>query len=332
MAKSGNQKLKLLYLVKILTEQSDEEHCLGAQALIDGLAEYGIRAERKSIYDDIAQLIGFGYDIVLVKAKTGGGYYLAGREFELAELKLLVETVQASRFLTVKKSRELIGRIEKLASKAEAGQLQRQVYVANRVKTANESIYYIVDDIHRAIQDNEQISFQYLEWNLEKELVPRKDGKLYRISPWALTCKDENYYLIGHDGESDTIKHFRVDKMGQIRVLAGVGRQGAALFERFDIAAYANKTFGMFGGREEIVTLEFENRFIGVVMDRFGKEVPVRRREEEHFSVRVQVALSGQFYGWLTGLGTGARILAPAEVVEEYRAHLTKVLGQYIDG
>ncbi len=329
MAGNSKQKLKLLYLLKILTERSDEEHCLGAQALIDALAEYGIRAERKSIYDDIAQLIEFGYDIVLIKAKTGGGYYLSRREFELAELKLLVETVQASRFLTVKKSRELIDKIEKLASRAEAGQLQRQVYVANRVKTANESIYYIVDDIHRAIQRNEQISFQYLEWNLEKELVPRKDGKCYQISPWALTCKDENYYLIGHDAQSDVIKHFRVDKMGQIRVLSGIGRHGAALFERFDIAAYANKTFGMFGGREEVVTMEFENRLIGVILDRFGKEVPIRRRDGDHFSVRVQVALSGQFYGWITGLGVGAKILAPAEVAEEYQAHLSKVLTQY---
>ena len=329
MAKSANQKLKLLYLLKILTEQSDEEHCMSAQALIDALEAYDIKAERKSIYDDIAQLIDFGYDIMLVKAKTGGGYYLAGREFELAELKLLVETVQASRFLTLKKSRELIAKIEKLASKSEAGQLQRQVYVANRIKTANESIYYIVDDIHRAIQNNEQITFQYLEWNLEKELVPRKDGKIYRISPWALTCKDENYYLIAHENESDSIKHFRVDKMGHIQVLTGIARQGAELFERFDIAAYANKTFGMFGGREEIVTLEFENRFIGVVLDRFGKEVSVRKREAEHFSVRVQVALSGQFYGWLTGLGAGAKITAPADVVEEYSNYLQGVILQY---
>lgn len=329
MSGNSKQKLKLLYLLKILTEQSDEEHCMGTQALIAALAEYGIRAERKSIYDDIAQLIEFGYDIELIKAKTGGGYYLASREFELPELKLLVETVQASRFLTLKKSRELIEKLEKLASKAEAGQLQRQVYVANRIKAANESIYYIVDDIHRAIQKNEQISFQYLEWNLNKELVPRKDGKLYQISPWALTCKDENYYLIGHDNESDAIKHFRVDKMGQIRVLSGVGRRGAALFERFDIAAYANKTFGMFGGREEIVTLEFESRFIGVVIDRFGKEVPVRPRGQDHFSVRVQVALSGQFYGWLTGLGAGAKIIAPTEIVEEYRSYLRKELAQY---
>ena len=329
MPKSANQKLKLLYLIKILSEQSDEDHCLSAQALIDALGAYDIKAERKSIYDDIAQLIDFGYDIVLVKAKTGGGYYLAGREFELAELKLLVETVQASRFLTQKKSRELIAKIEKLASKSEAGQLQRQVYVANRIKTANESIYYIVDDIHRAIQNNEQITFQYLEWNLEKELVPRKDGKNYRVSPWALTCKDENYYLIAHDSESDTIKHFRVDKMGHIQVQTGLMREGAELFDRFDIAAYAKKTFGMFGGREEIVTLAFENRFIGVVLDRFGKDVSIRKRDTDHFSVRVQVALSGQFYGWLTGLGAGAELIAPAEVVEDYTQYLQQVLGQY---
>lgn len=329
MAKSANQKLKLLYLLKILTERSDEEHCMGTQALIDALDEYGIKAERKSIYDDIAQLNDFGYDIVLMKSKAGGGYYLASREFELAELKLLVETVQASRFLTLKKSRDLIAKIEKLASKAEAGQLQRQVYVANRIKTANESIYYIVDDIHRAIQNNEQVSFQYLEWNLEKELVPRKDGKIYRVSPWALTCKDENYYLIAHDSENDAIKHFRVDKMGHIQVLTGVAREGAGLFERFDIAAYANKTFGMYGGREEVVTLEFENRFVGVVLDRFGKELSVRKRDAKHFSVRVQVALSGQFYGWLTGLGAGAKITAPAEVVKEYRTYLQDVIEQY---
>ena len=197
---------------------------------------------------------------------------------------------RASRFLTLKKSRELIAKIEKLASRAQAGQLQRQVYVANRIKTANESIYYTVDDIHRAIQNNEQITFQYLEWNLDKELVPRKDGKIYRISPWALTCKDENYYLIAHDAESDSIKHFRVDKMGHVRVLAGTAREGAALFERFDIAAYANKTFGMFGGREEMVTLEFENRLIGVVLDRFGQEISVRKKDPAHFAVRVQVA------------------------------------------
>ena len=329
MPKSTNQKLKLLYIVKILSEQTDEEHCMSAQMLIEELEKCGIKAERKSIYDDINQLIDFGYDIILVKSRVSGGYYLASRDFELAELKLLVEVVQSSKFITLKKSRELIAKIEKLASRSDAKQLQRQVYVANRIKTANESIYYIVDDIHRAIQNNEQISFQYLEWNLEKKLVPRKDGKLYQVSPWALTCKDDNYYLIAHDKEEDKIKHFRVDKMGSIRVLAGIKREGGALFESFDIADYANKTFSMFGGKEETVTIQLENHLIGVVMDRFGKEAAIRKRDENTFSVRATVAVSGQFFGWLTGLGAQARLIAPEEVVEQYHSYLQSVIGNY---
>ncbi len=329
MPKSTNQKLKLLYILKILSEQTDEEHCMSAQRLIDELAKYEIKAERKSIYDDMNQLIDFGYDIILVKSRGSGGYYLASREFELAELKLLVEVVQSSKFITLKKSRELIGKIEKLASKSDARQLQRQVYVANRIKTANESIYYIVDDIHKAIQNNEQISFQYLEWNLEKQLIPRRDGKKYKVSPWALTCKEENYYLIAHDADEDKIKHFRVDKMGSIEILTGIRREGSALFERFDIADYANKTFGMFGGKEEIVTMRFENHLIGVVMDRFGKDVSVRQKDDGHFSVRVAVALSGQFFGWLTGLGQGACLTAPADVVDEYRQYIQNVMKNY---
>lgn len=329
MPKSTNQKLKLLYILKILSEQTDEEHCMSAGALIEELAKYDIKAERKSIYDDMNQLIDFGYDIILVKSRSSGGYYLAGRDFELAELKLLVEVVQSSKFLTRKKSQELIGKIERLASKWDAKQLQRQVYVANRIKTANESIYYIVDDIHRAIQNNEQISFQYLEWNLEKRLVPRRGGKRYQVSPWALTCKDENYYLIAHDAEEDKIKHFRVDKMGGIQVLPDIKREGSSLFERFDIADYANKTFSMFGGKEETVTLLLENQLIGVVMDRFGKEASIRQKDEAHFSVRVTVAVSGQFFGWLTGLGAGACLTAPAGVVEQYRTYLLAVMKNY---
>lgn len=329
MPKSNNQKLKLLYILKILTEQSDEEHVISVRQLIEELEKYDIKAERKSIYDDINQLMDFGYDIILVKSRVNGGYYLASREFELAELKLLVEIVQSSKFITLKKSKELIAKIEKLASGSEAKQLQRQVYVANRIKTANESIYYIVDDIHRAIQNNEQISFQYLEWNLEKELVPRHEGRLYKVSPWALTCKDDNYYLIAHDKDEDKIKHFRVDKMGSIKVLAGIKREGAALFERFDIADYANKTFSMYGGEEETVTLLMENHLIGVVMDRFGKEALVRKRDDDHFSVRVTVALSSQFFGWLTGLGAGAVIIAPEGIAKQYKEYLQGIMQNY---
>ncbi len=329
MAKNENQKLKLLYLIKILSEQTDEEHCLGATPLIEALSAYGIEAERKSIYDDIQKLVDFGYDIVLNRAKKGGGYYMASREFELPELKLLVEAVQSSRFITLKKSRELISKLETLASKEQAKQLQRQVYVANRVKTANESIYYVVDDIHRAIRDNAKISFQYLEWTLEKKLVPRRDGRIYEVSPWALTCKDENYYLIAHDAAEDKIKHFRVDKMGSIGVMENAPREGAELFKAFDIAAYTNRTFGMYGGEEETVTLVCTNAMIGVIMDRFGREISVRSLSDGHFSARVNVAVSPQFYGWLAGLGENVRIEAPEKVAREYAGYLAKILAIY---
>lgn len=328
MPKSPNQKLKLLYLVRILREETDEGHVLNAQQLIDRLAGYDIVAERKSIYDDIARLQDFGMDIIHVRNREENGYYLAEREFELAELKLLVDVVQASRFITLKKSRELIRKLEQFAGKGEAGKLQRQVYVSGRIKTENESIYYNVDFIHRAIQDNCQISFQYMEWNLERRLVPRRNGQLYRISPWALSWNDENYYLIGHDAAAGKIKHYRVDKMSSIELLPEK-RTGGAEFRSFDIAEYTNKTFGMYGGREEVVSLKFHNRYIGVVMDRFGKEADVRKLDQDYFRVRVKIAVSEQFFGWLSGLGQEVRLTGPEWVVEEYREYLKKLLKLY---
>ena len=331
MPKSSNQKLKLLYILKILEEQTDEEHCISTQNLIEALAEYDVLAERKAIYDDIEQLVKFGYDIVYVKAKKGGGYYLAGKQFELPELKLLVDAVQSSRFITQKKSRKLIHKIERLAGRREAKQLQRQVYVAGRIKTENESIYYNVDHIHKAIQENCQITFQYLDWTLEKELKPRKAGAMYRISPWALTCKDENYYLIAYDGNADKMKHYRVDKMGKIEVLNGVAREGGEVFVKFDIASYTNRTFGMFGGEEETVTLKLPVKMAGIVLDRFGKEIDMRKKEDDMFSVRVKVAVSEQFFGWIAGLGPEVKIVAPETVVECFTEYLKKILKQYDD-
>lgn len=329
MAKSTNQKLKLLYIIKILSEQTNEENPIQTQELIDQLAGMDIRAERKSIYDDINCLIDFGYDIMKVSARNGGGYYLASRPFEIPELKLLVDAVQASRFFTLKKSKELIKKIETLASKPEAKQLQRQVYVASRVKTGNENIYYNVDYIHRAIQSKRQITFLYLDWDIDKELKPRKSGKKYQISPWALSWKDENYYLIAFDEEESKIKHYRVDKMSNICILENLPRSGSELFEQFDIAEYVNKTFGMFGGRIETVTLQLPNHMVGIVIDRFGKEIDIRKREESHFSVRVTVAVSGQFFGWLIGLGKDVKIIAPQNVVQDYCSYLKEIIRQY---
>lgn len=331
MAKSGNQKLKLLYIAKILEEESDEQHCISTQELIKKLEEYDVSAERKSIYNDMEQLMKFGYDIVYVKARAGGGYYLAGRRFELPELKLLVDAVQSSRFITLKKSRALIHKIEQLAGKYEAKQLQRQVYVAGRIKTENESIYYNVDSIHRAIQGNCQIEFAYMEWTPEKEWKPRRDGARYRVSPWALTCKDENYYLVAYDETAGRIKHYRVDKMGKIQVMDGLARAGGDSFRQFDIGAYTNKTFGMFGGEEAVVTLEIPERMLGIILDRFGRETDIRRKagEDGIFLARIEVAVSSQFFGWLTGLGESVRIAAPGDVAERYRDYLKGILEKY---
>lgn len=355
MAKSANQKLKLLYIVRILEENTDEDHCISTQELIRELGTYGITTERKSIYSDMEQLERFGYDIVYVKARTGGGYYLAGRRFELPELKLLVDAVQSSRFLTLKKSRELIRKIGQLAGKHGAKQLNRQVYVAGRIKTENESIYYTVDKIHRAIQENCQIRFQYMEWTPGKELRPRKDGVKSRISPWALTCKDENYYLVAYDGTADKIKHYRVDKIGGVQLEEGTAREGGDCFLKFDIGAYTNKTFGMFGGEEAVVMLEIPERMVGIVLDRFGRETDIRRvermehmehmekntdrrqstaepekgTEESRFRARFTVAVSRPFFGWLTGLGADVKILSPAAVAGQYRDYLREILENY---
>lgn len=324
MAKSTGQKLKLLYVVKFLTENTDENHPASTADVIAYLETNGIHSERKSIYDDMEKLCEFGYDIVQVHSRLGGGYYMAGRDFELAELKLLVDAVQSSRFITTRKSRRLIKKLERLAGKYDAGKLQRQVYVAGRIKTENESIYYNIDTIHKAIQENRQISFRYLEWNLQKKLVLRKGGNK-RVSPWALIWQDENYYLAAYDETDGILKHYRVDKMGAVNVLQE-SRKGMEQFEKTDPASYTNRTFGMYGGDEETVTLQFPNRLVGVVLDRFGRDADIRPMLDGFFRVRVKVAVSGQFYGWLAGIGREAVIFSPAYVREQYQNWLEEIL------
>ena len=324
MAKSAGQKLKLLYIIKLLTENTDENHPVSTADIIAYLESNGIHSERKSIYDDMEKLCDFGYDIIQVQSRLGGGYYMAGREFELAELKLLVDAVQSSRFITTRKSRSLIKKLERMAGKYDAGKLQRQVYVAGRIKTENESIYYNIDNIHRAIQENRQIEFQYLDWNLKKELVPRVGGRK-QVSPWALIWREENYYLAAYDGVDGIMKHYRVDKMGQMKVLKEE-REGLEQFSKLDPAVYTNQTFGMFSGTEETVTLQFPNRLVGVVLDRFGRESDIRPMTDRVFRVRVKVAVSGQFFGWLAGIGREAVVVSQAEVKEQYAEWLENIV------
>lgn len=327
MAKSQNQKLKLLYLVDILERKTDEEHPLTAAQLIEELEKVDISAERKSIYDDVDQLIRYGYDIVLNKSRINGGYYMASRRFELAELKILVDSVQASRFISPKKTRELIGKLERLCSIHEEKQLKRQVYVLNRIKTENEQVFYNVDMIHGAIHNNKQISFQYYVWSTTKEMRLRRSGLRYLVSPLGLTWDDENYYLIAFEEEKKEIRHYRVDKMKSIEFM-NVDRTEDSGYRTFDIASYGNKTFGMYGGIPETITLSFPENLIGVMIDRFGKNIPIKKEEDTRYCVRVDVVVSGQFFGWVAGLGKEVRISAPSNVRERYKKFLTEIIEQ----
>ena len=327
MAKSENQKQKLLYIAKYLMEQTDENHAVSTPQLIEYLQSQGIKAERKSIYNDIDTLNDFGMDIIRSEEHRGG-YMLASRQFELAEVKLLIDLVQSSKFITEKKSRELIGKLETLVSKYDAKAMQRQVQVIGRSKTLNETIYYNVDLIHAAISQNVTIRFHYFEWDINKKMKLRKEGAFYEVSPWKLTWDDENYYLMAFDKDANVIKHYRVDKMLDI-ALTQEERAGKDFFEKIDMAAYAKKTFGMFAGEEKTVRLLCQNSMVGVVVDEFGTEVSIRKEDEEHVVARMDVAVSPQFFGWLAGLGDRVEIVAPVDVRDEYAAYIEKIASRY---
>lgn len=323
MARSSMQKQKLLYLQKIMLEKTDEDHGLTINEIKDALDGYGIKAERKSLYDDIEILQNFGLDICTIRTNTVR-YYIGNRDFQIPELKLLVDAIQSSKFITRKKSLELIDKLGHLVSENESTQLRREVYVTNRVKTVNEHIYYNVDKLHNAISENKKISFQYFKWELDfsngTKIVKtaRKNGGAYKVSPWALCWDDENYYLIAYDSEAKMIKHYRVDKMERIRLLKEE-RDGSDKYKDFNPARYAKSVFSMFGGEECEVKLLVDNDFIGIIVDRFGSDIFVVRHDEHSFTVTVHVMLSPQFYAWLFGLGGKIRILSPEKAILEFK-------------
>ena len=328
MARSPYQKLKPLYIMNYLLQNSDEDHPVTMKQIVEYLDAQGISAERKSVYDDLEALRVFGLDIVHVEAGRFQGYFVAQRSFELPELKLLVDSVQSSKFITHKKTATLIRKIEKLASIHEAQLLQRQVYVKNRIKTMNESIYFNVDEIHNGISQNKKIQFKYFEYTIEKTRHFRKDGAFYVVSPYALTWDDENYYMVAYDSEAGIIKHYRVDKMTEISVIEQA-RDGKEAFESLDMAMYARKVFGMFSGEEEMVKLRFENHLVGTVLDRLGREVMIIRDGDTHFTVSADIVVSPQFFAWVTGFGTSAEIIGPDKVVAEMAAHIRSVAKLY---
>ena len=334
MPKNPKQKQKLLYIMKLFMEKTDDDYGVTVADIIDYLAQYDIIAERKSIYNDIECLRDFGLDIVKTKVGKISLFSLVSRDFTLEEIKLLIDAVQSSKFITLKKSRELIRKMESLTSENQAKELHRQVIVANRVKNSNEDIYRNIDSINRAINNKRKIGFFYNRWEVSRTgvkkvvRVRRHDGMRYLLTPKALTWDDENYYLIAYDKEADKLKHFRVDKMEDISVEEARADSTKAV-DKFDLAVYTKQVFGMYGGETVNVKLRFDDSLIGVVVDRFSDRVFIQPHNDATFTMSAEVMLSPQFYGWLFSFGDKVKIVSPKSAKDGFNNWLDSVKEQY---
>ena len=328
MAIKSKQKLKLLYLAKLLYEKTDDEHFLTTKEIASLLCEYDIEVERKTLSDDIDRLREFGVDIICNKVGKNNCYNIGNRSFELAELKMMVDLIQSSRFITDKKSKALISKLEKLVSENEASQLDRQVFITGRLKAENEQIYYNVDLIHRAINEDHQVKFQYFQWDIEKEPRLKHDGAFYEVSPWALAWDNENYYLVGYDENQKAKHHYRVDKMVSISV-SDRKRSKQDNGEMLDEATYSKRVFGMYGGKEEKVRFKVANSKVGIVIDRFGRDITIEKKNDETFEFEALVAVSDQFLGWVLSLGNDVKIIGPESVVDRMRGMIEERMMLY---
>lgn len=323
MPRTRHQKLKTLYILDYLTSNTDDTVGVTVPEIINHLSSLGIDAERKSVYEDIALLTDiYGADIMPCRNGKRHEYRMMSRSFETAELRLLVDAVQSSRFITRKKSDELIKKLKTLSGPAVASTLTGQVVVTGRIKSMVETIYYNVDYINTAIAADRMITFNYFEWTPSKQKQMRRDGARYTVSPLSLCWADENYYLIAD--EDGVVKHFRVDKMHRILV-TDTPREGA---DSFDPSAYSGKVFGMFAGREERVTFSCANHLAGAVIDRFGKEITLIP-DGDRFRFTAAVRISPQFFGWVCGFGAEMRIESPDSVLREFLATVSGITREY---
>ncbi len=317
----GGQKLKIINEYQILMEESDETHQINAIEMTRRLEKRGIPAERKSVYKDMDILMDAGVDVV----KGDKGYYIGTRTFELAELKLLVDAVGASKFISQKKTKELVEKITTLAGIDDGAQLSRQVVVPDKTVSGNEKIFYSIDVIYQCLDNDRKMSFKYQEWTISKEMKPRHGGKIYRVSPAFLLRNDENYYLVAYDEDSRQVRHYRVDKIISAQMLEEA-RAGEEILRSLNPHEYASKHISMFAGDERVITIRFEKRLVGVVLDKFGQEIDLRPDGEEFIKARINVAVSPQLYGWLVGIG--ATIVFPEAEKSKYILHLRQLLDQ----
>ena len=324
MPKSDNQKLKILYILDYLQRNSHVDHPIRAVELISMLESKGIQCERKTVYSDIAALQDYGVDIVSTPGKNGG-YYIASRNFELPELKLLIDAVQSSRFLTEKKSRELIEKLCRECSVHEAKLVRRDVLVSGRVKSMNETIYYSVDTIQEAIGQNRQISFRYFDWNLDGTRKYR--DRDYVASPYGLCQDNENCYLLAFSARHG-ITSYRLDRMADIRIL-DESRTPCPELTGKNLLEHANRLFQMYSGEALNVKMRFHRSLVNVVVDRFGRDTMLIPDGEEHFVFTARVAISPIFLSWIIGFGAKAKILHPQSVIRQCRELCQEAMEQY---
>ena len=324
MPKSDNQKLKLLYIRDYLERNSDERHPVGAQELISMLASKGIECERKAIYSDIRALQDFGLDILNQRGRNGG-YYIGSRNFELPELKLLIDAVQSSRFLTEKKSRELIRKLCKECNRYDESLMHRDVVIDRRVKSMNETIYYNVDSIQDAISRGVQITFRYFDWGIDGKR--RYRDRSYHASPYGLCQDNENCYLLAHSPRHG-VTHYRVDRMTDIS-LTEEKRVPCPELTGARLVEHANQLFQMYSGDSASVKLRFHRSLTNVVIDRFGHELLLIPDGEDHFTFVVDVAVSPIFLSWVIGFGEKAKILYPQHVVDACRELAETAVNQH---
>lgn len=329
MAKTSNPRGRLFETLRYLSSQSDEEHGVTMTQILNDLKEKGFPADRRTVYGDIEAINEAGL-LETAGSKVGGvyHYYVVHRTFDDVELRLLVDAVATSRFITSEKSNSLIRKLAGLTSSYEARALNRQIGVAGRVKSMNESIFYQVDEIVRAMENNWQITFTYMQWNARAELVPRKNNPV-TLSPFLLTWNNDNYYLIGYVERDRMLKTYRVDKIQQLQIIEAP-RLGEEEFKKNDVSSYTRESFGMFNRTPVPVQLTFDNSMAGVLIDRFGTDLGILPETENTSRAFVTVEVSRQFFGWLCGLGNAVRIAEPLSVRQQYREYLQEILKDYI--
>ena len=328
--KSDSKKLTLIYLQQLFLEKTDDKHYVSMSEILSYLEERDVFVDRRTIYTDLKLLDYTGFKIEGKAEKGNYKYCHPTRLFDTSELKFLIDSIAASKFLTDKKSKELIAKVKTLGKNFENDVLNRGVLSPKRIKTMNDAVFKNLDTLYAAISSNSQISFQYMRWNSQRKLEPSSKGYTFIVSPCAVSLSDDNYYLIAFDGKSQELRHFRIDKMRTIK-LTFEPRKGKDVFKSFDIVDYSRKTFGMFSGKEETVTIEAPHRLAGVFIDRFGEAANIRKNFDnpDKFLVRIAVNVSPQFYAWIFGLGKDVKIISPESIKEDFIKTTTDILSNY---